>query len=49
MKLSERITKEGSWRQVEDADTTWDAMTECIRKPSKEILCTSRRGSSKMK
>jgi len=30
MKLTERITKEGAWRHVEDAYTMWEAMTVCI-------------------
>jgi len=49
MKLLERIIKEGTWRQVEDADTMWDTMAECIQRSTKEILGTSRRCGSKMK
>ena len=28
--LSERITEEGAWMQVEDADIMWKAMADCI-------------------
>ena len=49
MRISERITEEGAWRQVEDADKMWEAMTDCIRKSSKEILDMYRRGGNKMK
>jgi len=38
-----------SWRQVEDADIMWDAMTKCIRMLAKEVLGTSRRGGGRMK
>jgi len=48
-KLAESIIEEGAWRQVEDADTMWEAMAECIRRLAKEILGTSRRGGSRMK
>jgi len=44
MKLSERITEEGAWRQIEDTDTMWEVMAECIWRSAKEILRTSRRG-----
>ena len=47
--LSERITKEGAWRRIEDADTIWEAMEDCIRRTANEILGTSRRGGNKMK
>jgi len=47
-KLSERITKEGIWTQVEDADTTWKAMAECMRRSSRKMLGTLRRVGSKM-
>jgi len=30
IKLAERITEQGAWRQVEDADTMWEATAECI-------------------
>ena len=43
------ITKEGAWRQVEDANTMWEAITKCIQMSIKEILGISRRGGSKMK
>jgi len=49
LKLAERITKEGAWKQVEDADTMWEAMAECIRRSAKEILVSSKRGGSRMK
>ena len=49
MKLSERTTEEGARRQVEDADTMWKAMADCIRRSAKEVLGTSRRGGSRMK
>jgi len=49
MKLSGRITEKGAWRQVEDADTMWKTMAECIRRSTKEIQWTSMRGGSKMK
>jgi len=49
MKLSERIIEKGAWRLVEDADKMWEAMADCIRKPAKEIIGTSRRGGNKMK
>jgi len=42
MKLSERITEERAWRQVEDVDAIWKTMIECIRRSMKEILGTSR-------
>ena len=29
--LSERITEEGAWRRVEDTDTMWEVMADCIR------------------
>ena len=47
-KLSERITEEGVWRQVEDTDTIWEAMAKCIRSSAKKILGTSRRCGNKM-
>ena len=46
--LSERITEEGAWRRVEDADSMWKAMAECIRRLAKEILGFSRRGGNKI-
>ena len=49
MKLVERITKEGAWRQEEDADIMWEAMAACIHRSAKEILGTSRRGGNRMK
>ena len=30
MLLSERITEEGAWMRVEDADTMWKATVDCI-------------------
>ena len=47
--LSKRITEEGAWRRVEDADTMWEAMADCIQRSAKEILGSSRRGGNKMK
>jgi len=47
--LSERITKEGAWRQVENADKMWEVMADCIQRWVKEILGTSRRGGNKIK
>lgn len=47
--LSERISVKGSWRRVEDVDTIWEAMADCIRRSAKEILGSSRRGGNKMK
>ena len=49
MKLLDRITEEGAWRQVEDADTMWETMVECIQRSANKILGTSRRGGTKMK
>jgi len=49
MKSRERITEEGAWRQVEDADTIWDTMAECIRRSIKKILGTSKGCGSKIK
>jgi len=49
MLLSERIIKKGAWMWVEDADTMWKAMADCIRRSAKEVLGTSRRGDYKMK
>jgi len=49
MFLAERITEEGAWRQIKDADEMWEAMADCIRRSAKEILGSSRRGGSKMK
>ena len=49
MKLSERTTEEGAWRQVEDVDTMCEAVAESIQRSAKEILGTSRRGGNKMK
>jgi len=49
MKLSTRITEEGAWRRVEDLDMMWEAMTNCIRKSTKEILGASRRGGNRIK
>ena len=49
MKISERITEEVAWRQVEDADMMWEVKADCIRKAAKEILGTYRRGGNKMK
>jgi len=34
---------------VEDADSMWDTMAECIRRSAKEILGTFKRGGSKMR
>ena len=48
MLLTERITEEGAWRRVEDVDTMWKAMTDCIERSAKEVLCTSRRSGNKM-
>ena len=48
MLLSERITEEGAWWRVEDADAMWEAMVDCIRRSAKEILGSSRRGGNKM-
>jgi len=31
LKLAKRITKQRDWRQVEDANTMWEAMAKCIR------------------
>jgi len=36
--LAEKIKAEGSWKQVQDADTMWEAMVECIRRSVKEVL-----------
>ena len=47
--LSERITEEGAWRRIEDADTMWEAMADCIRRSAKEILGSSRSGGNIMK
>ena len=47
--LAERITEEGTWRRVEDADEMWEAMINCIRRSAKEILGSSRRVGSKIK
>ena len=30
IKLSEKIKTKGSWKQVEDVDTMWEAMVECL-------------------
>jgi len=49
MLLTERITEEGAWRWVEDVDTMWKALTDCIRRSAKEVLGTSKRGGNKMK
>jgi len=49
MKLTEMITEEGAWRQVEDADIMLEKMPKCIRQLAKEILGTSRRSGSRMK
>jgi len=49
MKLSEKIAEKRAWRQVEDGDTMWKAMTVCIRWSAKKILETSRRGGNKLK
>ena len=49
MLLAERIIKEGVWRQVEDIDTMWKAMADCIQRSAKEVLSTSRRGGYKIK
>jgi len=46
--ITERITEEGAWRRAEDADSIWEAMADCIRRPAKEILGSSRRGGNKM-
>jgi len=48
MKLAERIIEEGAWRPVEDADTMWEVMAECIRRSAKEILGNSRTGGSRI-
>ena len=48
-KLSERIAKEGIWKQADDVHTTWEVMAECIQMSAKEALCISRRGGSKIK
>ena len=48
MLLLERITEEGAWMRVEDADTMWKAMADCIRRSVKEVLGTSTRGGNKM-
>jgi len=49
MKLAERITEEGGWRQVDNANMMWEAMVDYIQRSVKEILGTSRRGASIMK
>ena len=49
MKLSERITEEGVWRQIDDADTMWKVTADYIRRSAKKVLGTSRRGGNKMK
>jgi len=49
MRISERITEEGAWRQAEDTDKMWEAMADCIRKSAKEILGMYRRGGNKVK
>ena len=49
IKLAERISEEGVWKKVEDADTIWEAMAKCIQRSTKEILGISRRWGSKMK
>jgi len=49
IKLSEMLTEQGAWRQVEDADIMWKAMAECIHTSAKEILGTFRRSGNKMK
>jgi len=46
--IAERITEEGAWRRVEDADSMWEAMADCIRRSAKQILGFSRRGGNKM-
>ena len=48
MKLAERIIEEGAWRPVEDADTMWEVMADCIQRSTKEILGTSKRGGNKI-
>lgn len=49
MKISKRITEEGVWRRVEDADKMWKVMADCIRKTAKEILGMHRSGGNNMK
>jgi len=49
MKLSTRIMEKGAWRRVEDSYMIWEAMANCIRKSTKEILGASRRGGNRMK
>lgn len=48
-KLLKKIKAEGSWRQVDDMDTMWEAMAESIQKPTKEVLGISRGGGDKIK
>jgi len=49
MKLAGRISNEGVWQKVDDADTMWEVMTKYIRRSLKKILGTSRRGGNEMK
>jgi len=46
--LSEKITEEGAWRRVEDADSMWEVIAECIRRSTMKILGIFRRGGNKM-
>jgi len=46
--LSERIAEEGAWMRVEDVDTMWKAMTDCIRRSAIGVLGTVRKGDHKM-
>ena len=35
--------------RIDDADTIWKAMADCIQRSAKEVLSTSRRGGYKIK
>ena len=48
-KFSEKITDEGNWKHIVDANIMWEAMVECIHRSFREILGTSRKGGCKMK
>ena len=45
-KLSAKISTERIWKRVEDADRIQEAMTECIRRSTTEILGTCRGAGS---
>jgi len=49
MKLAKRISEEGVWKKVDDADIMRGAIAKCIRRSAKKILGTSRRCGNKMK